>query len=292
MTAMQRETECDLCGSQEKVLIKTEDGYPISRCRRCSLIFVSRIPHVEQGKVIGEYYSGTDREIESSRLRYERVSRFLTEQIGRLKPAKGKLLDVGCGYGFFLLQAQKVGWQVYGTELSEIAVRYARDRQNLPNVVFSDLSDDEFSHLEFDAINLTNVLEHVPSPAEVLANCHRRLANNGILLIRVPNMDFHHVKERCNAVLRLFGLGKGREASYLASPSPIHLYGFTARTLRRYFERVGFETLEIVPSRLSSKAAQNIVYRTFEAFVGVLYVVSFRTINVAPTLLAIAVKRK
>lgn len=126
--------------SQEKVLIKTEDGYPISRCRRCALIFVSRTPEVEQGKVIGEYYSGSDREVESSRLRYKRVSQFLAEQINRLKPAKGKLL-------------------------------------------------------------------------------------------------------------------------------------------------------EIVPSRLSSKAARNIVYRAFEAFVGVLYIVSFRTINLSPTLLAIAVKR-
>src|ERR1043165_9014069 len=100
MITQHHDTNCDLCGSREYVLVRTDNDYPISRCRRCSLIFVSRIPPVAQGQVIGEYYSGTAREVESSRLRYEGVSRFLIERLNRLKPVKGKLLDVGCGYGF------------------------------------------------------------------------------------------------------------------------------------------------------------------------------------------------
>lgn len=287
-----KEIDCDLCGSPEKIYVKSEDGFPISRCRHCSFIYASRIPQIEQGKVIGEYYEGSRAEIEESRHRYQKVSAFLIDHLNRFRPAKGNLLDVGCGYGFFLVEARQNGWRVFGTELSHIAVRVAREEQNLPEVYFSDLSDIEFSVEKFDAINLTNVLEHVPSPTLILENCARRLNDEGVLLARVPNMDFYKLKENFNSLLKAVGLVKGGEASYLATRPPKHLVGYTSRTIKKYFEKVGLETVEIKPSKLSAMAEENIIFRAFETFVELLYKISFRRINLSPTMLAIAVKRK
>lgn len=292
MSEINKEVDCDLCGSAKKIYIKTEDGYPISRCKNCALIYVNGIPQIEDGKVIGEYYEGTDQEIELSKLRYQKVSEFLTAQLNDLHPEKGSLLDVGCGYGFFLLEAKKNGWQVFGTELSHIAVNYAREKQNLPDVFFSDLSDIKFSVDKFDAINLTNVLEHVPSPTQILENCHNRLAINGVLFVRVPNMDFYNLKERFNPILKLVGLAKGGELNYLATRPPYHLIGYTSRTIQKYFSKVGLETVVVKPSKLSSMAEENIIFRAFEIFVELLYQISFRRINIAPTMLAIAVRKK
>lgn len=292
MSELQKEVDCDLCGSAEKIYIKTEDGYPISRCQNCSLIYVNRIPQIEEGKVIGEYYEGTEREIELSRIRYQKVSEFLTAHLNQLHQQKGNLLDVGCGYGFFLLEAQKKGWKVFGTELSHIAVNYNREKQNLPNVFFSDLSDIDFPVEKFEAINLTNVLEHVPSPTQILENCHNRLETGGILLIRVPNMDFYNLKERFNSILKFVGLAKGGELNYLATRPPYHLIGYTSRTIRKYFSKVGLETIEVKPSKLSSMAEENIIFRALEVFVNILYKISFRRINISPTMLAIAVKKE
>lgn len=283
--------DCDLCGSADKKFIKEENGFPISRCLNCSFVYVSSIPPVETGKVVGEYYHGTDDEIESARHRYTKVSRFLLDQLASLKPDKGRLLDVGCGYGYFLRSARDEGWDVYGTELSELAVNYNHKKQGLPQVFFSDLSDDVFEDTRFDAINTTNVMEHVPSPTTIFENCRRRLAENGILFIRVPNMDLYAFKESFNSLLQLVGLVKGGERHYLASPPPSHLAGFNSRTLRKYFEKTGFETVEIKPSKLSSQAEENIVYRLFERSVDVLFKLSFGRINLSPTILAIARKR-
>jgi 2-polyprenyl-3-methyl-5-hydroxy-6-metoxy-1,4-benzoquinol methylase len=291
MSETLKEIACDLCGSNEKIYVKTENGFPISRCKNCSFVYVSRIPPVEDGKVIGEYYQGTEEEIASSKARYEKVSEFLLNELRRLRPQKGTLLDVGCGYGFFLLAAQKKGWQVYGTELSRLAVAYAREQQNLPNVFFSDLSDIEFSVNEFDAINLTNVLEHVPSPMQILENCQRRMATDGVLLIRVPNMDFYNLKERFNSILKFAGLVSGGGLCYLASPPPSHLVGFSSRTMKKYFEKVGLKTVEVKPSKLSAAAEEKLIYRAFETFVQLLFKISFRRVNLAPTMLAIAVKK-
>ena len=291
MTETLKDVDCDLCGSAEKILVKTEDDYPISRCRNCSLIYVSRIPNIEEGKVIGEYYEGTAAEIEASKWRYQDVSEYLVAEINKLHERKGALLDVGCGYGFFLLAAKRSGWQVFGTELSHIAVNYAREKQNLPEVYFSDLSDIEFSVDKFDAINLTNVLEHVPSPTVILDNCASKLAAGGVLLIRVPNMDFHNLKEKFSPLIRFLGLGKGGELTYLATKPPLHLIGYTSRTMEKYFAKAGLETIEVKPSELSAMAKRSVVFRVFEAFVQVLYKISFCRINISPTLLAIAVKR-
>lgn len=291
MTETLKEVDCDLCGSAEKILVKTEEGFPISRCRNCSLIYVSRIPNIEEGKVIGEYYEGSPAEIEANEWRYKDVSKYLVAEINKLHDDKGALLDVGCGYGFFLLEAKRNGWQVFGTELSHIAVKYAREKQNLPDVYFSDLSDIEFSVVKFDAINLTNVLEHVPSPTVILENCASKMAKNGVLLIRVPNMDFHNLKEKFKSVINFFGLGKGGEMTYLATKPPLHLIGYTSRTMEKYFTKVGLETVEVKPSKLSAVASRSIVLRLFDAFVQTLYKVSFQRINIAPTVLAIAIKR-
>lgn len=291
MTETLREVDCDLCGSAEKILIKSEEGFPISRCRNCSLIYVNQIPNIEEGKVIGEYYEGSQAEIEANEWRYKDVSKYLVAEINKFHEQKGALLDVGCGYGFFLLEAKRNGWQVFGTELSHIAVNYAREKQNLPDVYFSDLSDIKFSVDKFDAINLTNVLEHVPSPTIILENCASKMANGGVLLIRVPNMDFHNLKEKFKSIINFFGLGRGGEMAYLSTVPPLHLIGYTSRTLDKYFAKVGLETVEVKPSKLSAVANRNIVLRLFDAFVRGLYAVSFRRINLSPTVLAIAVKK-
>ncbi len=41
---------------------------------------------------------------------------FLSE-IEKIRAERGCLLDIGCGYGFFLLEAKRNGWEVFGTEL-------------------------------------------------------------------------------------------------------------------------------------------------------------------------------
>ncbi len=282
--------DCDLCGSSEKRLITTENGYPISKCSSCGFVYVNEIPEVENGKVLGEYYSEDKEDIEEIRERYKDVSTFLLDEIEK-HSSGGKVLDVGCGYGFFLLNAMEKGWDAFGTDLSEKAIEYAKKEQNLQNVVCSDLYEDIFPGQKFDSVNLTNVLEHVPSPTKTLNDCGRLLDENGVLTVRVPNMEFNDVKRKLSSVLRLFKLASEAHLTYLSTAPPTHLSGFSSRTLRKYFDKAGLETIEIKPSKLSTAAEESIVYQGFEFFVQVLYKLSFRTINLSPTILAIAKKR-
>ncbi len=291
MSESKIERNCDFCGSQNKKFIKEEKGYPISKCLECSLIYVNQIPEVNDGKVIGEYYVDERSEIETNRLRYRDVVKFLINEVNQFRPNKGKLLDVGCGYGFFLVEAKQNDWEVFGTDLSEVAVEYVRDHHKIPQVYCTSLTDENLSAQKFDVINMTNVLEHVPSPTEILTDCRELLNDEGLLLIRVPNMDFHNIIKRFVFILKAVGVKKGGDLTYLASPPPLHLIGFTSKTLRQYFKKIGLKTIEIKPSKLSSSDQESFIYKIFESFINVLYKISFGRINLSPTILAIAEKR-
>ena len=241
-----------------------------------------------KGKVIGEYYSGEESEIESNRRRYLGVSRFLLEQINFIRPEKGRLLDVGFGYGFFLLDAQRDGWDVYGTDLSNVSIDFARKENHLKNVWCVDLPELRLPKNSLNVINMTNVLEHVPFPTKTLKECYDLLAENGVLVVRVPNMIFTRFFEFFRPTLEFFGLIKLKSISILAGMPPIHLTGFSPKTLEKYFLKVGLESLEIKPSKLSLMASKNIIYKFFEVLVNIIYTATFRQINLSPTIIAIA----
>jgi 2-polyprenyl-3-methyl-5-hydroxy-6-metoxy-1,4-benzoquinol methylase len=291
MSAKTIEVSCDLCGSRKRRLITTENGYPIYKCADCTFAYVGRLPPIEDGRVLGEYYREGEAEIEANRERYEAVITFLLDEAEKLRPC-GRILDVGCGFGFFLAEARRRGWEPYGTELSEVAVEYARSENELENVLYADLENADFGDVKFDVINLTNVLEHVPSPTAILEACKARLTDDGILLIRVPNMDFNDVKQSLLPVLRRLKLVTGGgETYYLASPPPTHLTGFSNRTLRRYLDKTGLRIIDVKPSKLSGMANERTAFRILEKAVGLIFGLSFKRIDLSPTILAIAAKR-
>ena len=50
----------------------------------------------------------------------------------RVKNGKGRVLDIGCGYGFFLQEMKSRGWEVSGIEISEVGREYTRDKWAIP----------------------------------------------------------------------------------------------------------------------------------------------------------------
>ncbi len=138
----------------------------------------------------------------------------------------GRLLEVGCGTGDLLAGVRDLGWTVTGVDFDPAAVAVAR-RRGL-SVQEGDLASQGFADGSFDAVTMFHLIEHVPDPGALLAECRRVLAPGGRIVVVTPNP-----RSRGH---RLFAV------SWMGLDPPRHLHLFPPETLRREAERRGFRT--------------------------------------------------
>jgi SAM-dependent methyltransferase len=151
----------------------------------------------------------------------------------RLGAGRHRLLDIGCGPGFFLKTAIARGWQAHGIEPSRQASAHAR---TLGATVTEGFFNAESAPTlgRFDAINLTNVLEHVPDPIDVLTRAIALIEPGGLLCVGVPN-DFSPLQIAARSAL---GVGE-----WWVAP-PHHLNYFDFDSLSALLARLGLTEQE------------------------------------------------
>lgn len=240
---------CNLCGADDDDLVCFDQSYRICRCKQCSLLYVNPQPVLEQGEDV-QFYEDQQIVVDADFIKAKLpvYEQGLTLLDGAL-PDRGKLLDVGCGLGVFLDQARKRGWEVYGTDVSDFAVTYAREAFGLEAVQRTDLASAAYADGFFQVVTLWNLLEHVPDPRALLTEVRRIVdPRHGMVLVRVPNMLVHNVLRRVQPALApLMRLAGKQPLPYLGGISPPqHLYGFTPTTLRALLEDLGFTTVRVV----------------------------------------------
>jgi len=154
-----------------------------------------------------------------------------------LAPERRRLLDIGCGPGFFLATALKQGWNACGIEPSRQAAAHARGLG--AEVTEGFFGAETAAQLgRFDAINLTNVLEHVPDPAAILELAHGLLDDGGVICVGVPN-DFSPLQFAGRAAV-------GADSWWVAPPH--HLNYFDFESLSALLARLGFTAAERMTS--------------------------------------------
>jgi 2-polyprenyl-3-methyl-5-hydroxy-6-metoxy-1,4-benzoquinol methylase len=153
-----------------------------------------------------------------------------------------KILDVGCGMGFFLEIAKAEQAIPFGIDISQEAAQFAMQRVGIDTVEVGEFETTDFPPGFFQLMTGWNVLEHTRAPDRWLARAHHLLADDGMLLVKVPNVRFSSVASKLGPVSRALGLPT---MSYLATCPPLHLYGFSPTTLRQILSRAGFEVLTV-----------------------------------------------
>jgi 2-polyprenyl-3-methyl-5-hydroxy-6-metoxy-1,4-benzoquinol methylase len=139
--------------------------------------------------------------------------------------AGGRLLDVGCGNGQFLLEMRPDGWEVRGIDPDPAAVAFARDAGL--DVTEDTLESARLAPGSFDAITLSHVIEHVHDPPETLRACLDLLRPGGLLWIATPNL--------------LAGGHRRFGPDWFPLDPPRHLTLFTRASLHAALERAGLE---------------------------------------------------
>jgi len=149
----------------------------------------------------------------------------------RFRTGTGKLLDIGCGYGFFLQEMKSRGWNVKGVELSPEGRRYALDKFGIK--AFSEaLEDIAFAEGSFDVVTFIYVIEHMPDPIGLLSEVRRILKPNGLVLLRWPHST---------PIMKILGPAARKFDVY---HTPYHLYDFSPKTIKGMLLKSGFQAVE------------------------------------------------
>jgi SAM-dependent methyltransferase len=220
---------CLVCEGQEWNRYLTLGNYEIIKCQRCGLGQTYPFPSGEQQSEVNQDVYTLENRLRAYNTRFEeffaRYTRQLTEIKSHLADSAKNLLDVGCSLGFFLVTAQKMGFDVHGIELSKESADYASKVQNL-KVFHGTLEDAKYLDGQFDVVTLWDVLEHVPDPRAMLMEINRILSPSGVIVIQSPNMDS-------------LMAAKGRDYwNWWLVPD--HIYHFTPSTLRNFVVSCNF----------------------------------------------------
>lgn len=219
---------------QGKKLI-SKNGFDIIECANCGFTHALPISSPEELERIykNEYYD-KDKPLYFQRMeedrkwwemtyheRYEKIE----EKLGR----KGRILDVGSGPGLFLEIGRERGWECVGLEPSRQAAEYSRTKGLDIREEF--LTEESVRGLGlFDAVHMSEVLEHISDPIKFLNTTKKLIKKGGIISIIVPNDNnaFQLVAVEVNSI----------EPWWIIPP--YHINYFYPKTLKNLVEKIGF----------------------------------------------------
>jgi SAM-dependent methyltransferase len=230
---------CPNCTETRNALFCLEGDFRIVTCAGCGLTYLQNPPPDEM--IYEDYYQNLP--LQPS----EELSSIIVQRLARLQRRipQGYLLDIGCGQGFFMAEAQRAGYRVLGIDVSASAVAFARDTLHVEAATTS--LDELLSRQErFDVITLWHVLEHFLNPTEELRKIKNLLAPGGYCFIEAPNL--HSIK---------FMLSRKK---WIGGNHPLyHRTFFIHTTLEETMRKSGFKDIERIP--ISYKIpGQNRVY--------------------------------
>ena len=221
---------CAVCQTTtEQEILYQKWGYPILRCKACHLGSAWIGDGVDASIIYSKgYFQGCRKDGYADYVGSERVLRRefrrVLNKIRLYGPSEGRLLEVGCAYGFLLLEAQQY-FESYGIEICEDAARACQSRGlnvHCGTVNRKFLKENG----PFDAMIMLDVIEHLQEPGEVLRWLYEALNRRGSLMISTGDWD--------SMFARLL-----KKHWRLMTP-PQHLFYFSRRTMTGLLEKIGF----------------------------------------------------
>jgi 2-polyprenyl-3-methyl-5-hydroxy-6-metoxy-1,4-benzoquinol methylase len=234
-------------------VLPAETMWSYVRCRGCDVVYLT--PRPSAGEMQFHYPQEYYRLFQEVVRRGEEqpLMRFALRVLRRrrlpgLKP--GRVLDIGCGSGFYLAALREAGWDGEGIEPGETAAQFARKHCGLP--VHNSNAEEALAACRdgsFDLVTMWHVLEHLPDPAKALAEVRRILRPGGTLMLEVPNFS-----SIWSVLFR---------SRWAALEAPRHFFQFTPETLARTIRGAGLRVVRVhgLASPMTTCASMNLMWQ-------------------------------
>ena len=226
---------CPICEELGGTEFKFQrNGNAIYDCPSCGVQFVHPQPSDQTlASIYSEnYFLGSEDERATARvveLKRATATLYMDMIVPRLRNVQRRLLEIGCGSGDFLMEAQSRGFDVEGLEYSEHATEVANARLSRPAVRTGSLETVQLVANRYDVIVAFDVVEHVRDPIYTLERLYSALLPGGVVAIVTPSLDSWSRRV----------LGK-----YWMEYKTEHLTYFGLKSLRRLLEKTGFAEIE------------------------------------------------
>jgi len=241
-------SECPICKHdgftnylQCKDHMLTKEVFTINRCTNCHFLFTNPRPDkhtLPSYYKSSEYISHTDQSTNLISIIYKLVRVFTLKQKFKLLTTltNGQsILDFGCGTGDLLKECQKHHWDTHGFEPDSEARKIAQKK--IDRDIFFELPQLERLR-NISIVTLWHVLEHISDLNQTIASLKKVLAENGKLLIAVPNSTSYDANQY--------------KEFWAAYDVPRHLYHFTQDSMQKLMQNHELKILNTIPMKLDS----------------------------------------
>jgi len=234
---------CNLCDQESQRVIFVKNGFELVKCPLCGLVYVGNPPSRAELESMYSFDAGYFANYQDKSADDTLALTKATEKYGRIKEHKtrGRILDIGCGPGFFLKVAKEHGWATYGVDISRDTSELARTRYGL-QVFTGTLDQANLVPSSFDAVTMWDTIEHVENPVQTMLAVNELLKHDGIVAISTPNIDglfprlSYHISSLTN--------------QWRHPEPPHHLFQFSKKTVHKLLKLAGFHTLEMYDKRV------------------------------------------
>jgi 2-polyprenyl-3-methyl-5-hydroxy-6-metoxy-1,4-benzoquinol methylase len=225
-----------------------QGSFTIVECNNCGLQRTSPRPTSD---TIGTYYPDsyspykTQTKVkQSSKLR--QLFKFRERELPPRPP--GKMLEVGCAGGNYLLEMRNKGWTVEGIEFSSAATEIARSHGL--SVQNSTIENALTPEAKFDIVTAWMVIEHLHEPVPALRKMTQWVKDDGYLVASVPDIS--------SLPRKIFG------AACYDVDVPRHLFHFNAKTIQNLFKKSGWSVERVYWQRNSVTFIRSLEFYAIE----------------------------
>lgn len=257
---------CKICGRQDERDINYRGSiFSVYCCSRCHLMYSSprfteksllAICENEGFSDLKVYQDWTYEKWREQGSRSYHTEKAKVETLKKYVPEGGRVLDVGCASGLFVLEARRQGFLAEGIEPGKMLSDIARNVVGIP-VTCTEV-EQFFPPYRFDAVMIWDVLEHLYDPVRVTRRAADLLRPGGILIAQTP----HYLGLSHRLKTRFCQLGLRRN-HFKHFGFPHHVYSFDRRSLTALLAQAGLKPLQFESWPRQMKDGQNDLLSSF-----------------------------